>query len=485
VDVGFADFLRAYRHIPADMPIDLILPYNRVFSLSFVARAARLLTSHGAKVTAFVPHQVFGATCLLVLAAHEVRIWKDAALVFDLEDTRSAVKAAKLKGRGRMSDRALLELHETLQTARETRLLAESLLTMRGVPRARTISQAVSDGRFHDGNPARTRDLVAWGLNVKIADVIEELELPDGPMPSITLASANRNLAGDAPRVAPTCSDACPVGDVRAAMLALESQRNSKVISIIHAAGTISGMIDQQTTAEALKAIRSTPPGTNLDIILHTTGGIALGADQLVRALKEHRGRKTFLVPYAAYSAGTILALTGDEIVMSGMATLGPIDTQIPVDNAATNQLLAIIEEPRNAFGLIRGYFRTGSLPSHMPAAALASLLRFKSPRTIEDHLLRLAVYARDRIKEDHAKALSLMTGNYSRRAANRIAHFLNDGTLSHGYPVQHAEAKKVGLHVSLAMPDEVFTIVDSFLFQPGDFCSVIHCSGEDDGAAA
>jgi hypothetical protein len=120
-----------------------------------------------------------------------------------------------------------------------------------------------------------------------------------------------------------------------------------------------------------------------------------------------------------------------------------------------------------------------------MPAAALASLLRFKSPRTIEDHLLRLAVYARDRIKEDHAKALSLMTGNYSRRAANRIAHFLNDGTLSHGYPVQHAEAKKVGLHVSLAIPDEVFTIVDSFLFQPGDFCSVIHCSGEDDGAAA
>ena len=77
------------------------------------------------------------------------------------------------------------------------------------------------------------------------------------------------------------------------------------------------------------------------------------------------------------------------------------------------------------------------------------------------------------------------MSGNYSRWTANRIAHFLNDGTLSHGYPVQYEEAKKIGLHVTLGIPDEVYTIVDSFLFAPGGFCSVIHCSGEDDGAAA
>jgi len=478
VDVRFGDFLRAYRHIPADMPIDVILPYDRALPLWFVTRAARLLASHGAKVTAFVPHQVFGATCLLLFAVNEIRIWRDAALVFDLEDTRAAIKAARLKGRARMEDQALLELHGTLQSARETKRLAESLLKSRGVRRSRAIAQSIADGRFHDGNPARTQDLRAWGLNVKVADVIEDLELPDARLPSITLASAQSNFVGQSSRVAPTCSDACPVGDVRDAMVALENRRHSKVISIIHAAGTSSGMLDQQTTAEALKAIRATPPGTNLDIILHTPGGLALGADQLVRALKEHRGRKTFFVPYEAYSAGTILALTGNDIIMSSMGTIGPIDTQIPVDNSSVNQLLAIIEEPRNAFGLIRGYFRTGSLPSHLPAAALASLLRYKRPKKIGDHFLRLAVYARDRMVEDHAKALALMSGNYTRRAASRIAHFLNDGTLSHGYPVQFEEARAVGLHVSLAMPEEVYTIVDSFLFQPGDFCSVIHCSG-------
>ncbi|MQY59252.1 MAG: hypothetical protein GH144_06555 [Clostridia bacterium] len=36
-----------------------------------------------------------------------------------------------------------------------------------------------------------------------------------------------------------------------------------------------------------------------------------------------------FLIPHTAYNAATMLALSGDEILMDDRSTLGPIDPQI------------------------------------------------------------------------------------------------------------------------------------------------------------
>jgi membrane-bound ClpP family serine protease len=49
----------------------------------------------------------------------------------------------------------------------------------------------------------------------------------------------------------------------------------------------------------------------------------------MVDALMQHRGRIRVFIPYKAYSAGTLLALTGHEIYMSPYAHLTPIDTQV------------------------------------------------------------------------------------------------------------------------------------------------------------
>ena len=183
----------------------------------------------------------------------------------------------------------------------------------------------------------------------------------------------------------------------------------------------------------------------DLDIILHTPGGSALGASQIVRALKAHKGRKTFFVPYEAFSAGTILALTGNEIFMSEVASLGPIDVQY----------------------------------GNVPAAAFASLLKYKRVRDIDDDGLRLAVKADNAMRVYHKKAVALMKGNYSRLRAERIARTLNSGHLSHGFPLMYKEARMTGLHVRLGVPEEVFTIVDSAIARDDGFCSVIHCSDQ------
>ncbi|MFH0960549.1 MAG: ATP-dependent Clp protease proteolytic subunit [Pseudomonadota bacterium] len=67
----------------------------------------------------------------------------------------------------------------------------------------------------------------------------------------------------------------------------------------------------------------------HLDIFLHSPGGTAEAAERIVNLLRANFGHIRFLIPNAAHSAATMLALCGDEILMDERSTLGPIDPQI------------------------------------------------------------------------------------------------------------------------------------------------------------
>jgi hypothetical protein len=428
--------------IPKSMPIDILLHHRSGLSLPQVRIVSKFLLTHEGKVTVIVPFRVFGPVCNIALAADQIVMSEDAALVFDTRGVKQILKAANLKTQRRMSDQGLMKLHEIKQIVRETEWLIGILIRRRRPWNWRNIAKRIAGGQFTNGAPARAADLKAIGLDVVTRRSIDKHELAEiDPSATISFADAGGRTARPI-QIAPTCEESCPIGEVRDAMQSLQQRRKTKLICIVHAAGTREGMVADQTIAETLKAIRTTPPDTDLDIILHTPGGDALGADQIARALKAHKGRKVFFVPYEAFSAGTILALTGDEIYLSDMAMLGPIDTQF----------------------------------NRTPIARLAYPLQHKPARRISDEVLQTALYARDRIKEDHRKAMGLMKGNYSRGRASRIAHTLNDGHLSHSFPIMYEEARKIGLNVRFGVPDEVFTIVDSFLTDDDDFCSVIHC---------
>jgi hypothetical protein len=67
----------------------------------------------------------------------------------------------------------------------------------------------------------------------------------------------------------------------------------------------------------------------NLDIILETTGGFAEVAEDIVKLLRTKFRRVGFIIPGQAKSAGTIMAMSGDDILMEPASSLGPIDAQI------------------------------------------------------------------------------------------------------------------------------------------------------------
>ena len=69
--------------------------------------------------------------------------------------------------------------------------------------------------------------------------------------------------------------------------------------------------------------------GRAIDLILETPGGYAEYAEQIVRIIRGRYPSVAVIVPGAAMSAGTIMAMCADEILMSDTSVLGPIDAQI------------------------------------------------------------------------------------------------------------------------------------------------------------
>ncbi|MBK8352706.1 MAG: Clp protease ClpP, partial [Saprospirales bacterium] len=69
--------------------------------------------------------------------------------------------------------------------------------------------------------------------------------------------------------------------------------------------------------------------GKSIDIILETGGGIAEVVEDIVRILRSKYDNVGIIIPGTAKSAGTILSMAADEILMGTGSSLGPIDAQI------------------------------------------------------------------------------------------------------------------------------------------------------------
>jgi hypothetical protein len=75
--------------------------------------------------------------------------------------------------------------------------------------------------------------------------------------------------------------------------------------------------------------IRQRPRNRRLAFVLNTPGGYIETAERISNTLRQHYKWVAFMVPDAAMSAGTVLAMSGDEIWMDYFSILGPIDPQV------------------------------------------------------------------------------------------------------------------------------------------------------------
>jgi Serine dehydrogenase proteinase len=69
--------------------------------------------------------------------------------------------------------------------------------------------------------------------------------------------------------------------------------------------------------------------GKALDLILETPGGAGEIAEDIVRLLRGRFDDIGVIIPGCAKSAGTVMAMAADEILMEPVSALGPIDAQL------------------------------------------------------------------------------------------------------------------------------------------------------------
>ena len=107
--------------------------------------------------------------------------------------------------------------------------------------------------------------------------------------------------------------------------------------------------IEQMLDADGLTIISAMQPGvehrvkiaiearedrrSNLVVILDTPGGVVEVVERIVRVLRHHYTEVKFVIPDRAMSAGTVLAMSGDDILMDYHSCLGPIDPQLQLDD--------------------------------------------------------------------------------------------------------------------------------------------------------
>jgi len=223
----------------------------------------------------------------------------------------------------------------------------------------------------------------------------------------------------------------------RAALLGkFEEERKSRVIAMIHRQESasflgvpVAGSISIDDSEAVLRAIRFTPPEQPIDVILHTPGGLVLAAEQIAKALVEHKGKVTVFVPHYAMSGGTLIALAADEIVMDPNAVLGPVDPQI----------------------------------GDMPAASIVKVVELKGPQRVADEILILADIAQKARLQVLAFVTQVLGKHMDDKRSLQVATVLTEGRWTHDFPITVQAARALGLKVSTNMPRAVYELMDLY----------------------
>lgn len=75
----------------------------------------------------------------------------------------------------------------------------------------------------------------------------------------------------------------------------------------------------------------------NVDIYIETPGGSGETAEEIVRFLRNNFETVSFVISGEAKSAGTIMVMSGDDILMTETGSLGPIDAQIKIGRSVVS----------------------------------------------------------------------------------------------------------------------------------------------------
>lgn len=196
-----------------------------------------------------------------------------------------------------------------------------------------------------------------------------------------------------------------------------------------------------------MSAIYGMDCSKGLTLLLHTPGGVTNAAESVVAYLRSKFDDVEVVVPTLAMSAGTMISLASNRIVMGRQSQLGPIDPQF-IGNGRQVSARAVTEQFERATREVLGDPQKG-VKGNLDAAHLwAPILQSFGPALLQDAQNALD-YSERMVGEWVGKYM--FAGLSDGVAKGRdVAKYFNDATThkSHGRRIDRDEARAQGVLV-------------------------------------
>ena len=251
----------------------------------------------------------------------------------------------------------------------------------------------------------------------------------------------------------------------------IDHQRQSKVLVYVtgdrqgveaHIAPDVLPLIERHLCA----LLQDNPE--RIDLFLYSRGGHSDTPWSIVTLVRELLGERDFcvLIPSKAHSAATVIAVDADELVMTPMAELGPIDATIstgphnPRDPSSGQPLPMSVEDVRGYMDLLDAYRFNDSeeriqafsdLAKQVPPLGLGAVNRLLSQtRRVAEQLLRKR---KEKLGDDDIK---------------RIVDALASEIGSHSHVIRRSEAREIGIKFAVnaedvGINDELLTLFSEY----------------------
>ncbi len=193
-----------------------------------------------------------------------------------------------------------------------------------------------------------------------------------------------------------------------------------------------------------------------ISLFLYTRGGDTLAAWSIANLIRQFCSHLEIIVPSKAHSAGTLMCLAADSIVMTKQATLGPIDPSVStplnpgIPGAPPHVKIPVSVED------IGGYIDFARSVSDTPQSLLQALTTLAN--AVHPLVLGNAFRARTQIRMLAKKLMANRSDNDQR--TENILQFLCSESGSHDYTINRREARdQLGLPIEKP-GDELYAVI-------------------------
>ncbi|GAB3909254.1 hypothetical protein GCM10028803_46520 [Larkinella knui] len=242
----------------------------------------------------------------------------------------------------------------------------------------------------------------------------------------------------------------------------LEELRQSKLI--VYVTGDRPGL-ETQISPEILeyfvRHLDNLQNSDKISLFLYTRGGDTMAAWSLINLIKQFCKEFEVIIPSKARSAGTLISLGANKIVMTKQATLGPIDPSLNTPLNPQNPAFPQNPQARLPVSVesIRGYIdlakqELGVQSENNLTNIFLHLSNFVHPLVLGD-----TYRVRTQIKTLSRKLVAQHTTDGEQ--IEKIVSFLCSDSGSHDYPIYRREARdELGLNIEKPN-DELYSVID------------------------